>query len=116
MDDGTAGEMVASRNYWKVMSTAANENNLNRPDESPSSNPNTSRDITSSEKEGPGDNNGGDGGGGGGGGMFGTSSTLGGVEWTSNHLESGNVKLDASASAVEASFVLSEETAVRSFR
>ena len=87
MDDGTAGEMVASGNYWKAM---------------------TERDDVSGEKQDSGADSGdGDGDGRGGstsraGGR--AASTLDEVEWASIHLETGNVKVEASATAAEARF------------
>lgn len=126
MDDGTAGEMVASCNYWKAMSTiTTNKSDSDGSSEPPTLNPETSGGTTSSsvEKKDGGDGNGGDGdfssgggsGGDDGGASFGTSSILGGVEWASNHLESGNMKVDTSVSAAEASFVLSEGNTLHSF-
>lgn len=115
MDDGTAGEMVASCNYWKAMSkNTTNKKGLDGSIEPPS-NPEMSCDNTSGEKENGGDNNGGDGGESCGGARFGTSSILGGVEWASNHLESGNVKVDTSVSAAEASFDFSEGNTLNLF-
>lgn len=99
MDDGTAGELVASCNYWKSMSTISTENS-GRLNEAPASHAETN--FNGNEEGGAGRN-----------GVTGDelgvtagarkSSTLGGVTWASNHLESGNVKVEASASAAEVS-------------
>ncbi|CAM9255225.1 unnamed protein product [Ectocarpus sp. 6 AP-2014] len=97
MDDGTAGELVASCNYWTRMSTISTENS-GRLDEAPTSHAET--DFNGNEDGSAGRNGATDD-------KLGVtagarkSSTLSGVEWASNHLESGNVKVETSASAAE---------------
>ncbi|CAM9134053.1 unnamed protein product [Ectocarpus sp. 12 AP-2014] len=97
MDDGTAGELVASCNYWRRMSTISTDDS-GRLDEAPTSHAETyfnGNEEGSAGRHGVTDDE------------LGVtagakkSSTLGGVEWASNHLESGNVKVEASASAAE---------------
>lgn len=100
MDDGTAGELVASCNYWKRMSTISTDDYSGRLDETPTSHAET--DFNGNEEGSAGRNGVTDD-------ELGVtagarkSSTLGGVEWASNHLESGNVKVESSASAAEVS-------------
>lgn len=89
MDDGTAGEMVASCNYWEAMSATVGKPDLEG-----------FAAQSGSKRESGGDSRGG--------GLStaagSTLATLGGVEWAAVHLESGNVKVDSSASAAEASY------------
>lgn len=104
MDDGVAGEMVASCNYWEAMSTTTNEVNRGDSKRSASERETGDGEVVGKEHVEPGDS--GDGGGDGHG--FGmeagnTPAALGGVEWAVIHLESGNVKVEASATAAEAS-------------
>ena len=94
MDDGTAGEMVASCNYWEAMSATVGKPDLEG-----------FAAQSGSKRESGGDSRGGGGRGDGLSTAAGsTLATLGGVEWAAVHLESGNVKVDSSASAAEASY------------
>ena len=106
MDDGTAGEMVASYNYWEAISASTREtDSVGLAEQSASKR--EKDDETIARKQG----RGGDGSDGGchGDGLSvaagRTLATLGGMEWAAVHLDSGNVKVEASASAAEASSV-----------
>lgn len=105
MDDGTAGEMVASCNYWKAMSTTTSKRNSKDSDEQFASKQETGHEITGRKQDKRGDSDDGDGFGGDGFGMVAGSTPEApcGVKWAAIQLESGNVKMEASASAVEAS-------------
>eukprot|EP00752_Nemacystus_decipiens_P004955 g4508.t1 len=104
MDDGTAGEMVASCNFWEAMSATTGKPALNDLIEQSGSKRGSDDEIIT-RKLRWGDNSSGGGGGGNGNGARtaagGTLETLGGVEWAAVHLESGNVKVEASARAAE---------------
>lgn len=106
MDDGTAGEMVASCNYWEAMSATTGKPDLEDVTEQ-STSKRESGDETIAREQDKGDDSSDVGGGDGLSTAAGsTLATLGGVEWAAVHLESGNVKVEASASAAEASHVL----------
>lgn len=69
MDDGTAGQMVLSRNYWNALTSSSEQNAQTRDSESP----------------GDGDDRGG------------SSIELGGLDWRSWDLKSGNVLIELTA-------------------
>ncbi len=108
MDDGTAGEMVASCRYWKAMSTSVPDGNSEDPSTPRTPNPEANNDDIAGQEQYAGAEDYG----GGGGGSYrqaigGTSPTLGEVEWASIHLDSGNVKVEASASEAQVRFMAS---------
>lgn len=104
MDDGTAGEMVASCNYWGAMSATTSKRHSRYLDEQ-SASPETGDEISGREQGKRGGSGDGGGGGGDGHGMAVGSSPaiLCAVDWAAIRLKSGNVKVEASASAAEAS-------------
>lgn len=75
MDDGTAGDMVVSANYWKEMS---------KPPDSPSEQNQASKKSTED-------------------GCLTASDVLGGVEWRWKMLDTGNIKVKVAANGAEAS-------------
>lgn len=79
MDDGTAGEMVVSANYWKEMSK-------NSKDRVADINNNESRKNYEDHD-----------------GELTVSNILGGVEWRWKRIATGNVKVKVAASGTEAS-------------
>lgn len=101
MDDGTAGEVVASSKYWKAMSASTLDGNSEGPSTPRAPVP----EVISEEQEAGAQGHGGGGGGSSRRASGGTPSTLGGAEWVSIHLDSGNVKVEASATAAEVTFM-----------
>lgn len=107
VDDGTAGEMVASGNYWEAMSNSTSQRSSVDLFEQSASKRETGDEITGRKQGTRGDSDDGGGGGDGCGIAAGrTPAAPDRVEWAVIHLESGNVKLKASATAAEASYLL----------
>lgn len=89
LDDGTAGEMVASCNYWGAMRATTSKTNSEQFKKQSTSKLETGAGGDGIEKD-----------------ACSTPATFGGVEWAAIHLESGNVKVEALASAAEVSYLL----------